>query len=232
MEYQIQLPLRLKEIVEMIPVSDCMADIGCDHAYASIEAVRSGRVQRAIACDVRKGPLQHAREHILWTGLGARIETRLSDGLEKLSSGEADVIVIAGMGGPLMERILRGRLQDFPHFILSPQSELAHFRRFLLEEGMRIEEERMLQEDGKYYTILRVGPPSESEEDGRDPASEYTAEIGLLYGARLLERRDPVLRAFLEKEKQRYEGILEKTDAAEVRKSYALCCTALEVYDI
>ncbi len=227
MEEQIQLPKRLQEIVDMIPESSCMADIGCDHAYTAIEAVRCGRVQHAIACDVRPGPLMHARENILWAGLGSKIETRLSDGLEKLSPGEADVIVIAGMGGPLMERILNERLQDFPHFILSPQSEPAHFRRFLLDAAMEIEEERMLQEDGKYYTILRVG-----QKDGAFSAVRYDeGELSLMYGGRLLARRDPVLRAFLEKEKRRYEGILEKTDAAEVQRAYALCRQALEVYE-
>lgn len=39
-------------------------------------------------------------------GLENRIETRLSDGLEKLSPGEAEAVVIAGMGGELMIHIL------------------------------------------------------------------------------------------------------------------------------
>ncbi len=156
MEKQFQLPKRLETIIERMPASGCLADIGCDHAYVAIEAVRRGRAARALACDVRRGPLQQAAEHILIAGLAGRIETRLSDGLEKVAPGEADTVVVAGMGGPLMERILQGRLEDFAHFVLSPQSEIPHFRRFLLAEGMQIDEETMLIEEGKYYVILNA----------------------------------------------------------------------------
>ena len=156
MEKQFQLPKRLETIIERIPASGCIADIGCDHAYVAIETVRRGKAARALACDVRKGPLQQAAEHILCAGLAGKIETRLSDGLEKVAPGEADSVIIAGMGGPLMERILQGRLADFGHFVLSPQSEIPHFRRFLLAEGMQIDEETMLIDEGKYYVIFNV----------------------------------------------------------------------------
>ena len=225
MEKQFQLPKRLETIIERMPASGCLADIGCDHAYVAIEAVRRGKAARALACDVRKGPLQQAAEHILCAGLAGKIETRLSDGLEKVAPGEADTVVIAGMGGPLMERILQGRLADFGHFVLSPQSEIPHFRRFLLAEGMRIDEETMLVDEGKYYVILNV---SKRADAASDPM--YVTEEDFLYGGPLLRRLDPVLKSFLEKEKTRYEGILGQTDSAEVRAAYQHCMNALEAY--
>ena len=249
MEKQFQLPKRLETIIERLPASGCLADIGCDHAYVAIEAVRRGKATRALACDVRKGPLQQAAEHILCAGLAGKIETRLSDGLEKVAPGEADTVVVAGMGGPLMERILQGRLEDFRHFVLSPQSEIPHFRRFLLAEGMQIDEETMLIDEGKYYVILNVSKRAAATEASRDSDdhdvagemnvsndgaqvqtldtaatvsadSMYVTEEDFLYGGRLLRRLDPVLRSFLEKEKTRYEGILGQTDSAEVRAAY------------
>lgn len=225
MEKQFQLPKRLETIIERMPASGCIADIGCDHAYVAIEAVRRGKAARALACDVRKGPLQQAAEHILCAGLAGKIETRLSDGLEKVAPGEADSVIIAGMGGPLMERILQGRLADFGHFVLSPQSEIPHFRRFLLTEGMRIDEETMLIDEGKYYVIFNV---SQRADASSDPM--YMTEEDFLYGGRLLRRLDPVLKSFLEKEKTRYEGILGQTDSAEVRTAYQHCMNALEAY--
>ena len=225
MEKQFQLPKRLETIIERMPASGCLADIGCDHAYIAIEAVRRGKAARALACDVRKGPLQQAAEHILCAGLAGKIETRLSDGLEKVAPGEADCVIIAGMGGPLMERILQERLADFGHFVLSPQSEIPHFRRFLLAEGMRIDEETMLIDEGKYYVIFNV---SQRADASSDPM--YMTEEDFLYGGRLLRRLDPVLKSFLEKEKTRYEGILGQTDSAEVRAAYQHCMTALEAY--
>lgn len=226
MEKQFQLPKRLETIIERMPDSGCLADVGCDHAYVAIEAVRRGRAARALACDVRKGPLQQAAEHILCAGLAGKIETRLSDGLEKVAPGEADTVVVAGMGGPLMERILQGRLADFAHFVLSPQSEIPHFRRFLLAEGMQIDEETMLIDEGKYYVILNVSQRA----DAASSDSMYVTEEDFLYGGRLLRRLDPVLKSFLEKEKTRYEGILRQTDSLEVRTAYQHCINALEAY--
>lgn len=226
MEKQFQLPKRLETIIERMPDSGCLADVGCDHAYVAIEAVRRGRAARALACDVRKGPLQQAAEHILCAGLAGKIETRLSDGLEKVAPGEADTVVVAGMGGPLMERILQGRLGDFAHFVLSPQSEIPHFRRFLLAEGMQIDEETMLIDEGKYYVILNVSQRA----DAAFSDSMYVTEEDFLYGGRLLRRLDPVLKSFLEKEKTRYEGILRQTDSREVRTAYQHCMNALEAY--
>lgn len=226
MEKQFQLPKRLETIIERMPDSGCLADIGCDHAYVAIEAVRRGRAARALACDVRKGPLQQAAEHILCAGLAGKIETRLSDGLEKVAPGEADTVVVAGMGGPLMERILQGRLREFAHFVLSPQSEIPHFRRFLLTEGMQIDEETMLIDEGKYYVILNVSKRA----DATSSDSMYVTEEDFLYGGRLLHRLDPVLKSFLEKEKTRYEGILRQTDSLEIRTAYQHCMNALEAY--
>ena len=226
MEKQFQLPKRLETIIERMPDSGCLADIGCDHAYVAIEAVRRGRAARALACDVRKGPLQQAAKHILCAGLAGKIETRLSDGLEQVAPGEADTVVVAGMGGPLMERILQGRLGDFAHFVLSPQSEIPHFRRFLLTEGMQINEETMLIDEGKYYVILNVSQRA----DAASSDSMYVTEEDFLYGGRLLRRLDPVLKSFLEKEKTRYEGILRQTDSLEVRTAYQHCINALEAY--
>ena len=226
MEKQFQLPKRLETIIERMPDSGCLADVGCDHAYVAIEAVRRGRAARALACDVRKGPLQQAAEHILCAGLAGKIETRLSDGLEQVAPGEADTVVVAGMGGPLMERILQGRLGDFAHFVLSPQSEIPHFRRFLLAEGMQIDEETMLIDEGKYYVILNVSQRA----DAAASDSMYVTEEDFLYGGRLLRRLDSVLKSFLEKEKTRYEGILRQTDSLEVRTAYQHCMNALEAY--
>ena len=89
---------------DMVSTGGVVADIGCDHGYLSIYLLESGKKDRAIAMDVRPGPLSSAEENIRLAGLSDSIELRLSDGLEKLSIGEADTVVIAGMGGPLMER--------------------------------------------------------------------------------------------------------------------------------
>ena len=118
-----------------------LADVGCDHGYIPIYLIQKGQIPRAIAMDINQGPLLRAREHIREWGLEDYIETRLSDGVEALKPGEAQCLVIAGMGGPLMEKILtqgENVVKDMKELILQPQSEISHFRRFLAENGYAV----------------------------------------------------------------------------------------------
>ena len=153
--------------------------------------------------DLRKGPLERAREHIQMHGLDAHIETRLSDGLDKLLPGEADSIVIAGMGGMLVVKILsQGQkgLSSVKELILQPQSDLDAVREYLHRTGFVIVKEDMIFEDGKYYPMMKA-VHGENTDDRK---------IWFLYGRLLLENRHPVLKSYLEKE---YDGcckLLEK----------------------
>ena len=216
------LPYRLKRITELVPVSDTIADIGCDHAYVSIELVRSGKAKRALACDINKGPLQSAQQNIAGEGLSQKIETRLGDGLKEVKAHEADTVIIAGMGGLLMEKILTGRLHDFDRFVLSPQSDIEHFRHFLADNGMMILSEDMIIDEKKYYTIMTAVTG--------EAGISYKNEEDFIYGGLLLKDKNEVLFSFLQKEKLRYESILEKTRNEALKKSYELCLKALEVY--
>ncbi len=192
------------------------ADVGCDHAYTSIYLVEQGIAPSVIAMDVNAGPLARAKENVKRFGVEERIDLRLSDGLAALSPGEADTVLIAGMGGPLMERILSAHpetVKTVKELVLQPQSELAEFRRFLHKSGFRITEEDMLFEDGKYYTILRA-------EHGTD---DVWTEEEYLYGKRLRQSAYPVLGEFLFEECRMAEEVLAGlatagTEKAERRK--------------
>ena len=108
------LSIRMQAVADLVSDGMRIADIGTDHGFVPIALVSAGRCPYAVAADVRRGPLSHAAENIRKYGLSEVIETRLSDGLEKIKPGEADSIIIAGMGGMLMIRILEeGRLNDF-----------------------------------------------------------------------------------------------------------------------
>ena len=157
-----QLSLRLSAIAEMVTEGNRLVDVGCDHGYLPVYLVLEKKIPCALAMDVRKGPLSRAREHIDAFDLGEYIQTRLSDGLQKLKPGEGDTLVIAGMGGPLMEKILtEGRpvLDSFRELILQPQSDIRHFRRFLRGEGWEIVQENIIQEDGKFYPMMKAVHP-------------------------------------------------------------------------
>ena len=119
-----RLSERLLHIAEQVHAGQTLADVGCDHGYLPIRLVQEGRMQRGMAMDINEGPLQRALEHIEREALGAYIQTRQSDGLEKLCPGEADAVIIAGMGGNLTIDILtRGEaiVHELEQLILEPQ---------------------------------------------------------------------------------------------------------------
>ncbi len=198
-----KLSRRMETVAGLCKAGNCVADVGCDHAYVSIRLLQEGRFERAVAMDVRKGPLSAAREHIAAAGLAERIECRLSDGCEALKEGEADALILAGMGGALSVSILKAgacKVKRMRQLVLQPQSEIADVRRYLWEAGSRIEAEEMLEEDGKFYSAFRAVPGE--DKDAAD-------ELFLYYGKSLLEARHPVLKRFLEREQRLDRGLLE-----------------------
>lgn len=202
---------RLQRIAGLVRTGKTLADVGCDHGYLSIDLVRTGRMRRAIAMDINEGPLQRAAEHIAREALGEYIQTRRSNGLDELSAGEADAVVIAGMGGNLMIDILtRGEalVCALEQLILEPQSELAGVRAYLRERDYRIEAEDLVLEDGKYYPILRVLPKKNSDVSAFSRESGLSESVLDAYGHRLLAARHPALISFLERERHQCEQIL------------------------
>ena len=156
-----ELSKRLKAVAELVTPGMRLADVGTDHGYIPIALVQTGKVSRAIAMDINKGPLERAKEHIREHGLEGKIQTRLSDGLKNLQMNEADCMIAAGMGGGLVIRILseeRDTAGSLKELILQPQSEIDSVRKYLTEEGYRIVAEDMVYEDGKYYPMMKAVP--------------------------------------------------------------------------
>lgn len=204
----IKLSKRLQAIADLVSAGNRVADIGTDHGYIPIYLLQTGKIPSALAMDVNAGPLMRAREHIEDCDLGTYIETRQSDGLAALACQEADTIVIAGMGGGLMMRILEegaAKLAGVRELILQPQSELKEVRVFLRQQGYVICDEQMLVEDGKYYNVIRAVPGTTQP--------EYTVKNEVLadtFGPVLLQRKHPVLKEWMLREIQIKENILQK----------------------
>lgn len=211
-----QISKRLEMVAGMITPGCILADVGTDHAYIPIYLAAGGNIQRAFAMDVNKGPLAKAVEHIRQYGLEEKIETRLSDGLEKLNPGEADSILIAGMGGPLTIRILENGEKTAlaaKELILQPQSEIRAVREWLEKKGFQIIQEEMVEEDGKYYPMMKV-VKAEKEE-----YAEKMNPAELRYGPLLLKQKHPVLKEFLIREYELNERILSALEGKDTETS-------------
>ncbi len=196
---------RLQALAEMVTPGNRVVDIGCDHGFLPIFLVQKELSPKVLAMDVRKGPLSGAKAHVVEYGLEDYIETRLSDGLKEYHIGEAQSCVCAGMGGPLMIKILtesRDKAESLEELILQPQSEIPEFRKFLREAGYVITDENILCEDGKYYFPMKVrfvGRDADKRVDRTsDMSDEKEQELFDRYGKLLLQNRHPVLKDYLE----------------------------------
>lgn len=188
----------------------CAADVGTDQGFVPICLIERGIAVRVLALDVGEGPLLRAREHVKERGLMDRIELRLGDGLKPLACGEADLVILSGMGGELMLRILKesSLVRDsIKGWIFSPQSELAMFRRGLEELGLSIIEESMVLEDGKFYVVM-TGEKASGEEQVHKGAAGREYEYQ--YGKRLIEKKNPVLGVFLERQERQLAALWER----------------------
>lgn len=186
------------------------ADVGTDHGYVPIYLIEQNKAFHAIAMDVRKGPLARAGENIVRFGCSGRIETLPSDGLERLEPNEADTVIIAGMGGLLTVRILEAGLERrfAKECVLQPQSDLDKVRQFLHQHHFCIVQEKMLIDEGKYYTVMRVVHGEESP---------YT-EAEDLYGRHLIDDKSPVLAKYLAGQKNVKEKLLEALYSKDLRR--------------
>lgn len=235
-----QISKRLEAVANMVTSGCCLADIGTDHAYIPIYLAEAGKIAHAIAMDVNKGPLERAKDHIQMYGLEQQIETRCSDGLAALQKGEADQIVIAGMGGPLTVRILRDgadKLTKDCGLILQPQSEISSVRSYLQENGYCIMEEELILEDGKYYPMMKAV----QKDSLAVTEQEKMSDAELRYGPLLMKKRHPILLEYVKREEELNNRILDslngqESDTAKERRTMVeyeltLIRQVLDLYD-
>lgn len=194
-----ELSKRLQAAAGLISEGNRLVDVGTDHGYIPIYLVGKKKIPSAIAMDVKTGPLSRAEEHIRQAGLNAYITCRLSDGLERLQPGEGDSLLLAGMGGNLMVRILGDKTNvrdSFREIILQPQSAQSLVRKEMEAAGWCTEKEDMVLEDGKFYPMMRWIPVGKAADDGIFCQNE--AEYA--YGKLLLREKHPVLKEYLDKQ--------------------------------
>ncbi len=134
-----------------------MADIGCDHAYLPIYLIKENIARSVLACDINEGPCETARENIRRQGLSKVIRVRCTDGLTGIEDIAPDNIVICGMGGDLIFRIVSGSeytRDKKPLLILQPMTKVSELRSSLLASGYNIEKEALVYDDRLYEVIV------------------------------------------------------------------------------
>lgn len=230
-----KLPIskRLLCCASMVQPGSRVADIGTDHGYLGIYLLQSGAARHVIACDLRKDPLENARRNAKLFGVDGEMELRLSDGLEKILPDEVDTVVMAGMGGDLIQKILSQcpwRKREGLQFILQPQSAGNVLRRWLCEDGFEIQREEPVQDGHFLYTVMAI---RQGEPAPLTPGTEYASPALLAsksplvgtYLARVENALQETVRGLTNAEKQRPERLAYFGQALleiqEMRKNYA-----------
>ena len=206
---RLELSPRLAAIAEQVPQGARLADVGTDHAYLPAWLLLAGRISGAVATDVREGPLQRGRETARLYKVEDRIVFRCCDGLAAVEPQEADTVVIAGMGGELMARIVeRAPWTRGCTLLLQPMSAQEVLRQWLVTHGYCIQRETLVREGEKFYGILTAT-------GGESPA--YTL-AELWAGRQRRGEASPHRLAYLEEQIRRRERALAGMAQGKTRR--------------
>ncbi|MGE5329673.1 MAG: tRNA (adenine(22)-N(1))-methyltransferase [Deltaproteobacteria bacterium] len=209
-----KLSSRLQCIANLIETCEAAADIGTDHAYLPIYLIHSQICKKVIACDVRNEPVKKAQRNVRKAGLADKIEVRLGNGLEVVKESEAESIIISGMGGTQITRILEGGqaiIRTFQSLILQPMTQHFELRNWLKNNNYEIVDEDLCKEDGRIYLILKVDCKTKNQ-DG----------INIYFGNILFKKRHPLLAEYIKKYIKEFEDVkleLLSTNSAKLNKT-------------
>lgn len=211
-----ELAKRLAAAAAYVPAGSVAADIGTDHAHLPIYLVEAGICRRVIATELRPGPFQSALRKIEEHKLIHKIDLRLGDGLKVIGPAETDVLVLAGMGGNTIREILAASpevLNTVKLLILQPMADPGDLRTWLVSNGWKIYDERLVEENSKIYVIIAAVPGNEDVKDA----------VLLELGPRLAEKKDPLFGRYLEIIAGNYQralaGMKASNSAAAVEKA-------------
>ncbi|AYE38244.1 SAM-dependent methyltransferase [Companilactobacillus zhachilii] len=212
------LSKRLQAVYQMVDANTKVADIGSDHAYLPVELIEEKVANYAIAGEVAKGPMSRSKEDVEKFGLSDKIDVRLGDGLAVIKADDLiDTVVIAGMGGILIQSILTNateeQLSHVKTLVLQPNIGEPLVRRWLVENNFKIIDEDIVEEDHHVYEIIKA-------EKVTEPVTLTDAEF--LMGPVLIQKKTPTFVAKWEHKLNGYHkavanmGHAKKIDQAKI----------------
>ncbi len=209
----IKLSKRLSTAASYVRSGAFVADIGTDHAYLPIYLVSSGIARGALASDVNEGPILKAKENIAKYGQEKKVFTQIANGLDGVEAYSPTDILICGMGGELIAKIIEASSyvkNPGIRLILQPMTSVFELREYL-SQGFFTVAENIICEDGKIYQIICV------EYDGQP--HNYT-KIELELGKKNIESKST-----------EYEALLNSAIAKKRKKLDGLRCGGYDTYE-
>lgn len=203
----IQLSKRLQMVAEFVEENAVLADIGSDHAYLPTYLVKKGVIQKAIAGEVVKGPYESAVKNVKRENVADEITVRLANGLQAIHEDDGvNTVTIAGMGGPLIAKILdegKSKLTSVKRLVTQPNIHAAAIREWAILNEWKIIDEKILKEDDKIYEIVVL-------EKG---TGTYT-DLERLLGPVLMQEKNLVFHEKWQREVKQWKQILTSLESA------------------
>ncbi len=152
----------------MVPDNcNVVVDVGADHGILTKLMLTKNKAKFVYATDISAPSLKKAEMLIEHSGLQNRCSCVVSDGLNAFSSDfKSDLVVIAGMGGNEVVKILSNiKNQAFnKRYLLQPVQDFCIVREFLSENNFIIEKDITVEEKGKFYAIILCKKTSYSKQ--------------------------------------------------------------------
>ena len=157
---------RIETIYSLIDKNDKVVDVGCDQAKLSIMLANNNI--SSIASDISENVINKAKCSIN----NPLIDLRVSDGLDNINEGEADTLVLAGMGTYTILEILNKTSLRFKKIITISNNYHNTLRSKMNGLNYKVKEELIIKENNKYYNLIVF-------ENGNCDYSEIDIELGL-----------------------------------------------------
>lgn len=226
-----KLSERLQYIADEIKCGETMADIGTDHGFLPLYLLEKKKCPKVIMTDISSGSLKKAEINCKLVKPKGEYELRLGNGIDVLSDGEVDVVVIAGMGGLLIVDILEWNLKksrSVKRYILQPRNNVGRLRHWLFSNGFSVVREGIVREGKFLCEILTVescgfaaentrsvqstdGVQSLQSEPGSNTFLDYSAEFD--YPEALIAFGGPLTLEYLQRHLETEQRILESIEA-------------------
>lgn len=213
-----ELSKRLTWIIDKIDKVEVVMDVGTDHGYIPIYLIKNNIAQKVIASDINKDPLKKAKINASLEGVIDKIDLRLGGGLFPLKDKEADVVLIAGMGGNLIRDILEkdlSKVRKLKYLLLQPAQNPEVLREYLYNNDYEILEEDVCLDEEKYYEIFKV----------RYKKRDFIQLENIFYEISpfMLNKKVPLLKSYIENKIEKNNKIMDfikdDTDHAIARKN-------------
>ena len=194
---------RIEFIVSNLEKVTTLADIGTDHGYVPLLALRNELCEKAIACDINKEPLAKGKLNAILEGIDDKIEFRLGNGFEPLNINEVEEVVIAGMGGNLIRDIIQkdlNKVASCNYLVLIPAQNPEVLREYLYKNDFEVITEDLCFDEGIYYELFKVRK-----------AEGQATELDSIYyeiSPMLLRSKHPLMKEYIDYKIDEYNRIL------------------------